>query len=375
MPVVKRFDFCELEIRDDSAADGMVRAGATLTRAGVFEYRRADGSAVRELRHPDDVGAATHLATIKLLPVTLDHPAGEMVDAGNFKRLAVGATGDTVKFDGDRIRADVLIGDAAAISKAKTSHKELSLGYTVEIVPESGEYKGERYDQRQTNLRANHLALVRRGRAGVARLDGDDQVLDTSPDAQPAQTGATDPEVKPMAAKIRIDGVEHEIADATLAATLQGKLDALATATARADALGAKAESDKAEHAKAVEQARKDGEQIGRKSAALRAAAAAAGVEIKADADDCAVKVAMLKKLGGAAIEPKLANRSDAELDAMLDALSVAPRDKTGEQRAALGGAAPRKDDAGDLGDADAKALIEAHKAAGERWRGKPAAA
>ena len=363
MPVVKRFDLCDLELRDDSAADGMLRAGATLTRSGVFEYRRADGSTVRELRHPVEVGAAEHLASVKLLPVTVGHPAGgELVNAGNFKRLAVGATGDGVTFSAGRVRADVLIGDADAIAKARTTHKELSLGYTVEIVPESGDYNGERYDQRQTNLRANHLALVPKGRAGVARLDGDDQILDTC-------TGAPAPEVATMA-KIRIDAVEHEVTDPALAAAVTAKLGELATATARADALSAKAESDKAEHDKALAKARADGESAGRASATLRASASAKGVEVKSDASDTDVKVAMLKKLAPA-LEAKLAGRSDAELDAMLDALSVAPpADKTGAQRAALG--APT---GGESRDDDAKALIDAAKAASERWRGKTAAA
>lgn len=365
MPVVKRFDLCDLELRDDSAADGMLRAGATLTRSGVFEYRRADGSAVRELRHPDEVGAAEHLVSVKLLPVTVGHPSGELVNAGNFKRLAVGATGDGVTFSGGRVRADVLIGDADAIAKARSTHKELSLGYTVEIVPESGDYNGERYDQRQTNLRANHLALVPKGRAGVARLDGDDQILDT-------YTGAPAPEVATMA-KIRIDAVEHEVADPALAAAVTAKLGELATATARADALSAKAESDKAEHDKALAKARADGESAGRASATLRATATAKGVEVKTDASDADVKLAVLKKLGGAAIEPKLANRTDAELDAMLDALLVfgPAADKTGAQRAALG--APTGNET--RGDDDAKAFIDAAKAASERWRGKPAAA
>ncbi len=369
MPVVKRFDICELELCDDSAADGMLRAGATLTRSGVFTYRRADGSAVRELRHPDDVGAVEHLASIKLLPVTVGHPpAGELVRADNFKRLSVGATGDGVTFADGKVRADVLIGDADAIAKARTTHKELSLGYLVEIVAESGEYNGERYDQRQTRLRANHLALVPKGRAGVARLDGDDQILDTCDG-----TAGDGIEAKPMA-KIRIDGVEHEIGDnATLATAVHAKLDKLATESARADALAAKVEGDKTAHAAELDKARKDAFDAGRKSAALRAAATAKGAEFKADASDTDVKVAMLRKLGGAALEPKLTGRTDAELDAMLDALSVAPApDKTGAQRAAFG--APSADARGDADDSDAAELIKAYKTASERWRGKPAA-
>lgn len=44
--------------------------------------------------------------------------------------------------------------------------RELSLGYTCIYEPEEGEYEGVPYMFKQTNLRGNHLALVKHGRCG-----------------------------------------------------------------------------------------------------------------------------------------------------------------------------------------------------------------
>jgi hypothetical protein len=49
--------------------------------------------------------------------------------------------------------------------------REISCGYECKMVKESGEYQGERYDERQLDIVYNHVAIVDKGRAGPqARL-------------------------------------------------------------------------------------------------------------------------------------------------------------------------------------------------------------
>lgn len=147
--------------------EGYIRANAVVTRTGVFNYQNADGSLRRELRHPDDVWDADSISSMEMIPVTNGHPIERLVSAENAKRLAIGYTGETVKKNGDLLMTKIVVTDHEGVQAVKThGRKELSLGYTVDVEPESGIYNGERYDARQRNIRYNHLAIVDKARAG-----------------------------------------------------------------------------------------------------------------------------------------------------------------------------------------------------------------
>lgn len=178
---VVRYDCSCMEMDSEGAyitPEGYIRAKAIVTRAGVFKYANADGTERKELRLPDDVFDDNALSTIRLIPVTNGHPQEKLVTAENSKRLAVGFTGDSVEQKGDYVIANFVVTDADAVRAIKENgRRELSLGYTVDLVEESGNFDGEDYDFRQTNIRYNHLALVDTARAGsMARihLDGED---------------------------------------------------------------------------------------------------------------------------------------------------------------------------------------------------------
>lgn len=177
---VNRFDKANFKttIKTD---EGYLKSESIVTRTGVFLYQNADGTVRRELRHPDDVFEYDSLESLKLKPVTDDHPTQKIVNSENFKEIAVGYTGESVNTDGSYILANFVITDPKTIQAIEGGKKrELSLGYTVELEREDGEYNGQRYTHRQKNIRYNHLAVVERGRAGsVARihLDSNDAFL------------------------------------------------------------------------------------------------------------------------------------------------------------------------------------------------------
>lgn len=160
--------------------EGYLRADAIVTRTGVFLYQNPDGSLRRELRHPDDVFKEDSLESLKLRPITNGHPEDRLVKSDNFKELSIGYTGETVKLDGQYIITSLLITDSAGVREVQSRRKqELSLGYTVDVIPEVGVYNGQEYTHRQTNISYNHLAIVDRARAGNAakiHLDKDDAV-------------------------------------------------------------------------------------------------------------------------------------------------------------------------------------------------------
>ena len=186
--------------------EGYVKARAIVTRCGVFLYKNADGTIRKELRHPDDVLVPESLESIKMIPVVNGHPSERLVNADNAKRLAIGYTGELVENQMPYIVANLLVTDKDAVEEIKGKRKnELSLGYTVDLVPDSGTYYGEPYEYRQTNIRYNHLALVDQARAGPeARiaLDGNDAEEILKEEAEVANKK-----------KIKIDAEEYMLED------------------------------------------------------------------------------------------------------------------------------------------------------------------
>lgn len=182
--------------------EGYIRAKAIVTRSGVFTYANGDGSQRKELRLPQDVFHSDALGSMRLIPVTNGHPPEKLVTAENSKRLTVGYTGDTVEQSGDYVLTNLVITDAETVRMVKEQgRRELSLGYTVDLEPEEGEYNGERYDYKQTNIKYNHLALVDSARAGSAariKLDGNDAVQ-------------IDGDTMANKRKIKIDAVEYMV--------------------------------------------------------------------------------------------------------------------------------------------------------------------
>lgn len=155
-------------------SDGTILADAILTRCGVFEYHQPDGSVRRELRLPEDIFDPKSLKSFEGRPLTNDHPP-EMIDAKNAKEFAVGALIGNVTPDGESLRGRLSIYDANTVAAMENGKVQTSVGYVCDLAEGAGEHpKYGKYDARQTNIIANHISLVDKGRAGSAhvRMDG-----------------------------------------------------------------------------------------------------------------------------------------------------------------------------------------------------------
>ena len=148
-------------------SEGYVTARARAVRAGVQDYRASElglsgDHIVRVMRPSDEVFAVNSVKGFAHAPVTNDHPI-ELVDADNWRELAVGEVGANVMRDGEFLALDLILKDAAAIKDFEGGKKELSAGYTAEI-----EFVDNHpdYDAVMKNIRINHLALVDKARAG-----------------------------------------------------------------------------------------------------------------------------------------------------------------------------------------------------------------
>jgi hypothetical protein len=95
------------------------------------------------------------------------------VDASNWKKYSVGQTGDEVVRDGEFVRVPTVLMDNGAINDVRGGKKQLSLGYRAELDWQRGVTNGQEYDAVQTNIRANHLAIVDGARGGPMPCIGD----------------------------------------------------------------------------------------------------------------------------------------------------------------------------------------------------------
>jgi len=158
--------------------DGYLIATSRVARTGIQDYRAHEvgligNDIVKVYRAPDQVFSKDALAALQHAPVTIDHPS-ELVTADNWAKYAKGEVSTDVLRDGEYLAVSLMIKDSDAIQSAKTTHKEISLGYTANIVIGDGvSPDGEAYNAVMTDFNFNHLALVPRGRAGSKARIGD----------------------------------------------------------------------------------------------------------------------------------------------------------------------------------------------------------
>lgn len=133
----------------------------------------------RLLRDPVELERGAH--TFARLPILNEHVPVTVDD--HKPELVVGAIGSDVAFNAPYLDADLCVWEAEAIAGIDTDKiRELSCAYRYVPVMEPGEYEGEAYDGRMTEIQGNHLALVSVGRAGsdVVVADKNPFILRTS---------------------------------------------------------------------------------------------------------------------------------------------------------------------------------------------------
>lgn len=225
---------------------GGIVVPAALTRVGVFAYRQSDGSVRRELRCPEEVYAADSLASLADVPVTEDHPP-ELVTPSNVRRYARGhaRTDAHPEHATGLVTGTLVIQDADTIARIDSGAlRETSLGYSMDLDPTPGTYRGQAYDAVQRNIRYNHVALgpVGWGRAGrevALRLDAGDAVMLDDLAAVKERAGVI------TVKKIKIPKIEVDAKARTIRVDGGEKL-ALKTKADRAKALAALGEQSKA---------------------------------------------------------------------------------------------------------------------------------
>lgn len=225
-----------------------------IARVGVFPYRRADGSYTMEAKLPDELLNPLTVDSANNKPITDEHP-GESVNLDNTKKYLKGFTASNAHVEDGKIKVDVTLSDPQLIKEAEDGKEELSIGFNTETVPETGEFRGTKYDSVQKNIRINHLAVVNRGRAGhEVRLTGDsaEQVMDKLDDLSKQENTME-------YTTVRLEGKDITVAKED-AAVVTGANDAGKDKDAQIEALKAKIKELQGNSNKTSEQANKNKE-------------------------------------------------------------------------------------------------------------------
>lgn len=208
-------DKLKITTKREYTDEGFLRVPAHISRVGIQTYLaiemgltdRDPMDLIRVFRPADEVFSDESLNSFANKPVTNNHPP-ELVNAKNSKEFSVGMSGPEITKDGDLVQAMLHVTDEEAIKSIESGKVELSNGYTADIDWTPGvSPEGEQFDAIQRNIKGNHIAIVKQGRAGV-----ECRVADTLP-----ETGDT-----VAMAKITVDGVDFEVSDQ--AAQAVGKL-------------------------------------------------------------------------------------------------------------------------------------------------------
>ena len=363
---VVRFDSADRAFREDEALfredfmaknkgvvlfSGGARIGAFLhdsahvTASGVFPYNDGKGGIRMEYRPAEELRSPLFLDSLQGVPMTMLHPKSTKTAVASMLGMVKSAGKiDEVDADNVEVRSEVVVYDSDSVTS--TEVRGLSLGFTCDLVEESGLTPwGEKYDAIQRNLRADHLAIVPNPRVKTARLNLDDD----------------DNEGRPKMPQIRLDnGCEYEAAQEVIAElhAVRGKLTAEASradsATAEADGLKAKLDGLQAQ----VDKFAQDSDSIkaaafeqAKARLALEETAASHKVTVKSDASDLELMTAVVKAVRGDSFDPT--GKSDAYIQAAYDLAKAdsAPA-TTGTRRTMLHGDSTdegkKRDDAND---------------------------
>lgn len=152
----------------------LICTDAILSRTGKQEYKRCElfgdtcedpDKIVNVDRTDDEVFSDKAMASFENKAVCIEHPDHD-VNAENHNELAVGFVRDIHKGEDNGkpvMMGTLVITDKDAVEAVESGeYKELSCGYDCDI-DDDGE-------PCQRNIRGNHVALCKQGRAGIARI-------------------------------------------------------------------------------------------------------------------------------------------------------------------------------------------------------------
>ena len=323
--IVSFNDFYDIENVFHKTPEGYLTGNICVTGIGVFSYMGENGKIHKRLRRPKVLSDATNLLNNK--PLTLHHPK-EDVTSENAEKLSVGLSGNNANFDGYNNFVTVTITNKKAVEAIENKEVEaISFGYEGEVVARSGNWHGVDYDQELIRItNCNHMALVKRGRAG-------DSVIFKIGDSM--DNFEQNKKEKNNMKTFILDGVQYEAADEVISELKKVQKSAdeavkkMDLSDKEKEALKAKADALEAELKKLKEKDQSiDLDKLFSERLALIDSARALGCEVKAGDSSEDIQKAVIAK---AYDSIDLKDKSQEYVSAMYDAavLSLSKSEKT----------------------------------------------
>lgn len=318
-------DFYDIENVFHKTPEGYLTGNICITGIGVFSYMGENGKIHKRLRRHEVLREATDLFNNK--PITLHHPE-EDVTSENADKLSVGLSSNNAIFDGYNSFVTVTIINKKAVEAIENKEVEaISCGYEGEVISRSGNWHGVDYDQELIKItNCNHIALVKRGRAGDSVIFKVGDSMDSFEHNKKENNNMK---------TFILDGVQYEAAEEVISELkkVQKSLDeavkALDLSDKEKEALKAKADALEAELKKKKEKDEAlDLDKLVSEKLALIDSAKELGCEVKAADSSEDIKKAVIAK---AYDSIDLKDKSQEYVSAMYDAavLSLSKSKKT----------------------------------------------
>ncbi|MBR9692923.1 DUF2213 domain-containing protein [Candidatus Woesearchaeota archaeon] len=267
-------------------------------------------------RPPEEVTDPMSVASFINMPATDEHPPGGQVTPDNFSKYAKGIVIDASATESNHVKASLVVHDAGLIKKIEDGKRELSAGYQAEI-----EFSDDGKSAVQRRIRGNHVALV-----DAARCGKECSIFDSKPIPK---------EVINMA-KMKINGVEYEIADSVAPAvlilikdneTLETKLEDSVKEVSRVQAVADAAEEEAKAAKKKMEDEEEDDKEKEKKiedAANERVSVLLSAAKIIKDYDPSGKSLSEIKRdvVTDALPDLDLSEKDDAYVEARFDILS-----------------------------------------------------
>ena len=189
----------------------LVCVDSIIARTGKQEYLKSeifqdsnDDSVIQIDRPKSEVLSPSTIASFENKPLVDEHP-DEDVNVDNYRDYAIGFARDVRASklnDVDILIANLIFTDPEAIAEIESGEKtELSCGYDCDIL-------GEGDNLYQANIRGNHIALCKAGRAGIARIQDS-----SSKEIREVVNNRYSEKLKDLSPEERIKKIDELIAD------------------------------------------------------------------------------------------------------------------------------------------------------------------
>lgn len=202
---------------------GQMIAPVTIARTGIMEYRAKDCGTMFADRDPEstvkimteaaDLFDEKSLASYRSAPITVGHPEVDVTveNASTLQKGSLEGMPFKDEADAELLAGTIVLNDGTTIDLVESGTSQLSSGHSCTLVLAD---EADDFDAKKTEIRANHIAIVRKGRAGSATIADEAEVVEEETTTMFDQDFVDGLQAKLEAKDEELTSVKAELADA-----------------------------------------------------------------------------------------------------------------------------------------------------------------